>query len=1457
MSEPLRVLIVEDSKDDAALLVRELRRGGYDPEFTLVDTPKDFSAELERGSWKIIIADYSMPRFSGLEALELLKKSGIDLPFILVSGTIGEDVAVAAMKAGAHDYIIKGSWSRLVPAIKRELSDAEIRKQRRQAESALKESEERFHFHIENLDLIAVGLDNEGNITYVNRALCKLFGLSSEELVGQSWVKNFIPKKDRPDIHNVHQDQILAGSYAKYENPILLPSGDVRLIKWNNTTFKNKHGNTYGTMSIGEDITERKRAEEALRRNEETLRLTLDATSDGSWNWNIKTGEVLYSDKWVKNLGYTRDEVEPHVSFWESIVHPDDIQNTQEKLKAHFEGRTEYYQCENRLRMESGVYHWNKGRGRVVERGADGQPLRMVGTGANIDDRKMAEAALRDSEEKFSNAFKFTPDSITITTLKDGKYIEVNQGFERIFGYKSEEAVGKTSTELNIWVNPADRDMLVSLLQKQGYVRDKELEIRVKSGETRTCLFSAEIININDVPCSVATTRDITEQKMAVKELKQFRETLDQTLDCVFMFDAKTLKFIYVNQGSVELVGYSREELMNMTPVDIKPEYTEESFREMVAPLLDSSKDSHHFETVHKHKDGHLIPVEISLQCVAPPGEPGRFVAIVQNITERKQAEHDLKVAHQRTSAILNTVGEGIIAVGTDSRIHYVNQELLHIFGYSLEEIIGVHITKLMPEKYRAAHSAGMKRYLENTTPIIVDRRMEMEGLHKDGAVFPIEIKIEDTEIDGKNRIFTAAIRDITERKRAEEELNKTNRMLRMISNCNETLIHSKSERELLDDMCKGIITDDDDYCMAWIGYADHDGGKPVRPMAQAGYEEGYLETLNITWADTERGQGPTGTSIRTRKPVIAQDIHTDPRFKPWRREAEKRGYASSAAIPLVINSEAIGALNIYSAKPNGFDKQEMSLLMELAGDVSYGIASLRAAEKQKKTEKEVSRLHTAIEQAEETVVITDTDGTIQYVNPAFERITGYKADAVIGQNPNILKSGKHDESFYTEMWETITGGEAWVGHFINKKKNGELFEEEATISPIKDPSSTIIGYVAVKRDVTREVMLERQFRQAQKMEAMGTLAGGIAHDFNNILFAMLGYSSLVVDYLPEGSDARENLDEVIKAGARAKDLVRQILAFSHQTEQEFQPIQLHLIVKEVLKLMKVSIPPSIVIRQNVNMKFDTVMADPSQIHQVVMNLATNASHAMQHSGGVLEVSLTAVDVDIDLAETNAKLREGPYVLLSVSDTGHGMNKATIERIFEPFFTTKDVGEGTGMGLAAVHGIVGAHGGAITVESKIGKGATFNIYLPRVESAVSVEPSAEPSVPHGNEKILVVDDEVSIVRLMEQMLKRLGYDAVAFSSSGDALESFLEDSDKFDLVITDQSMPGMMGEALARAIHKVRPNTPIIMMTGFAKTVSLEKVKTIGVRELLLKPIIPNDLGRTVRRVLDQTEMEV
>jgi signal transduction histidine kinase/CheY-like chemotaxis protein len=417
------------------------------------------------------------------------------------------------------------------------------------------------------------------------------------------------------------------------------------------------------------------------------------------------------------------------------------------------------------------------------------------------------------------------------------------------------------------------------------------------------------------------------------------------------------------------------------------------------------------------------------------------------------------------------------------------------------------------------------------------------------------------------------------------------------------------------------------------------------------------------------------------------------------------------------------------------------------------------------------------------------------------------------------------------------------------RRKDGSTFPAEISLSPLETAAGFLI--TSIIRDITERQGLENQLRQSQKMEAIGTLAGGIAHEFNNALSAILGFTDLTQRQVPRESSMWSSLQEVLNAGGRAKDLVQQIISFSRPSEQDREPVRLSAVVQESLKLLRASLPTTIEIRQRMASERGTVFANVTQIHQVVMNLCANAEYAMRQHGGVLEIGVDTLDVAASFAAHYPDLQPGPYVRLWIHDTGPGVAPDVLERIFEPFFTTKGIGEGTGMGLAIVHGIVTSHDGVITVTSTPGRGTTFTIYLPQIaDTAVGATQAVEEDVPHGQGCILFVDDEELLARLGKRMLEPLGYDVVSTTSSLKAVESFQAEPHRFDLVITDQTMPHMTGVRLARELRRIRPDIPIILCTGFSPLIDAESAQALGIDAFCMKPLVTRDLAVTIQQVL-------
>jgi len=501
------------------------------------------------------------------------------------------------------------------------------------------------------------------------------------------------------------------------------------------------------------------------------------------------------------------------------------------------------------------------------------------------------------------------------------------------------------------------------------------------------------------------------------------------------------------------------------------------------------------------------------------------------------------------------------------------------------------------------------------------------------------------------------------------------------------------------------------------------------------------------------------------------------------------------------------------------------------------------------------AKLAAAVQQAVEGIYITDEQGVLEYVNPAFCKISGYTSSELLGATPRFWSSGNHSATYYQRLWSTIKARRVWTGEIENRKKDGTLYQSRLSITPLVNDDETVTHFVAICQDITEEKRLEERVRQSQKMEAIGTLAGGIAHDFNNILSAIFGYTELAIESLPDDAEIRPDLAQVLQAAGRARDLVQQILTFSREADHEKRPVRIDILTKEVLKLMQAMLPATIETQDQVWSPGAEILGDPTQLHQVLMNLCTNAFHAMREQGGILSVTLQEEAVDEAFAQTHPELEPGAYYVLAVSDTGIGMEPWVCNRIFEPFFSTKPKDQGTGLGLATSLGIVRDHGGALLVESQPGAGSTFRAYLPALPHRdEDDQPQPQQAVVSGNgEHILIVDDESGVADILARGLQRIGYKTEMHTEVLKALAAFEAKPDAYDLIISDQTMPKMTGLEFATAVHLVRPDLPVIIATGYSDLITPETLAEAGVDRVVPKPVTLNEMSSVLYQTLHGT----
>ena len=711
-----------------------------------------------------------------------------------------------------------------------------------------------------------------------------------------------------------------------------------------------------------------------------------------------------------------------------------------------------------------------------------------------------------------------------------------------------------------------------------------------------------------------------------------------------------------------------------------------------------------------------------------------------------------------------------------------------------------------------------------------------------------IGVARENARLSGSvRRHATELTQAVLERRRVQEGLQEHMRLALLRSSVGIALTHSSSLQEMLQ-RCTEVFVNYLDVAFARIWTLT-----PRQDVLELQASAGMYTHLNGGHARVPVGQFKIGLIAQERQPHLTNAVIGDPQVsdQEW---ARREGMVAFAGYPLLVEAKLVGVVAMFARHP--LTDATLDTIASVATSIALSLERLHARDELYESELRFRQLTEHIHEV--FFLYESASERMLYASPAYEQIWGRSVRALYECMTDFFEAvHPEDRPLVYAGLNQLKQGENSQDEFRIVQPNGEVRWILAHAFPFQ--GSTPVGYrvAGVAEDITarkqaeieREQLREQLF-QTQKMEAIGTIAGGIAHDFNSILDTILGYSELALDDIPHGSTVHGNLQEVISAGKRARDLVRQILTFSRKQAYERQRVQLHLIIQDALRLLRAAFPATIDIRQHLDSTVGPILADPTQMHQVLMNLCTNAEYAMRLTGGVLEVQLAAVEVTADCPSVQPPLSPEPYVRLTVQDTGHGMAPDLLEHIFEPFFTTKPIGEGTGLGLSVLKGIVANHGGAITVASVPGQGTTFEVYLPRFDHT-PLDKIPDIATQRGDERILFVDDEAALACWGEQTLEPLGYDVVACTSGIEALNLLRAAAQPFAVLVSDDTMPGMSGEVLVREVKRLRPDLPIILCTDCSATLTKDEAEAMGIQTSLVKPVLRQDLVVAIRQVLD------
>jgi PAS domain S-box-containing protein len=888
--------------------------------------------------------------------------------------------------------------------------------------------------------------------------------------------------------------------------------------------------------------------------------------------------------------------------------------------------------------------------------------------------------------------------------------------------------------------------------------------------------------------------RDVTEQQRSVEELRsreeQFRSMIENISDVILVVDGDGV--IRFASPSLERVfGFRTEELVGRDAFErVHPDDLERVVSGFARLLGGSGETGPVFELRARHQGGSWLTFEVVGKRLASRPGPPAVVLSFREVTRRRRAELALRASEERLRGLFEASPIGIEIYDAEGRLESANRACLEIFG--IEDPAEVRGFRLLddpnlPGEVKERLQGGETVSYESAFDFDLVRARKLYRTHRSGLIRLRTVITPLRPAEATSGGYLVQVEDVTERLRTEESLRLAQHSVDLAA---DAVFWLRPD---------GSLCYANDAACRLLGYPRE-------------------ELLRLTAFDI--------------------NVHRTP--ESWAEHWERLRRRQSCKLETEFRTRAGDLVPV-----------EITAGYFRSGGEAYDFSFVRDVSERRRAEARLTMLATAVEQAADDIVVTDAAGIITYVNPAFERTTGYSRSEALGRSPRFLASEAQGEGAYLEIEDALGAGRHWQGRFHNRTKDGRAILQDATISPILDGSGRVVGQVSARRDVTRQVELEEHAARADKLEAIGTLAGGIAHDFNNILSAIVGYTQMAARRCPPDSPLHGDLQAVLQGSRRATDLVRQILTFSRQEQRQERRVEVGPIVKEATRFLRASIPSTVEIRTDIRSSA-AVLAEPTEIHRVVVNLCTNAALAMQERGGLLELTLTEADRDAAPAGRHPGASPGRILRLTVRDTGRGMSREVQARVFEPFFTTREHGTGTGMGLAVVHGIVTRCGGTVTVESEPGLGTTFEVRLPVVEAEAEADESRPEQLVAGTERVLVVDDEPSVAATVVDQLAAMGYRATSCASGPEALAAFRADPGGIDLLLTDMTMPGMTGVALAQEFKRLRPELPVLLCTGYSQHITAETSRAQGIDEFAMKPVGMVELSRLVRRALDR-----
>lgn len=1070
----------------------------------------------------------------------------------------------------------------------------------------------------------------------------------------------------------------------------------------------------------------------------------------------------------------------------------------------------------------------------------------------DITAQERRESELREKNNTINAILASSP--VGIGLFRNQATVWANQAMCSMLGYNEDELLGCSGEILYPDVDGyrrAEQELWGDI--DRGRTGRTETQWKRRDGSVFHCYVQGSPLDASDPSRGVIlAVTDLTERKLAESTLEKserhYRLLAENIVDVISLMDLN-LRPVYISPSVKSLLDYTPEEFMARSFKDIftpssyeliMKTWESEALRGMESGREESPGRTVRLELEQTRKNGTTIWTEVILRRMLDgDGKPNGILSVTRDISDRKLAEEALIRERDFNVALVESSQDAIFTINLGWELTSVNPSFITRFGYPADRVVGQSIELL---------HVSRQAFIEDRRAIRAAIRKtgtwqgELRYRKRDGTVFPVEQTISELKLpDGSAAGYVAMVRDITESKKAERQIIRQSRLLEAVNEVLTGTLAAESVSEVAA-ICVAVAERLTGCGYGWIGEVNQAGLLDKIAISDSG--RAACRMVKTSKAKTIEKNLPLrsfwklvleeGRSVLTNDSASHSSAIGVPKGHPE--------ISTFLGVPLKRSGETYGLIALANKK-GGFDHRDQEDVEVLSIAFTESLDRMRTQQAMMESRQ---RLKDTIDSVTAGILIIDAETrTIIDANPYALSMIGASRQQVLGKvcHSFVCPTGEK-ECPVLDLDQTVDSSERGL---LNADGHEKPILKTVTPVRFNDRDCLLETFI----DISERKQLEAQLFRAQKMEAIGTLAGGIAHDFNNILTVILGYSQLSINEVVKGSDLHRNLNQAIKAGIRARDLVDQILAISRHVETGAQPVMISSMVKEVLKFLKASTPANIELRHNITTEY-MITADPTKLHQVMMNLCTNAVQAMEDTDGVLEVDLSELYLDPATAATQFPgLAPGPFVEMIVSDTGPGMTPEVMDRVFEPYFTTKKEGQGTGLGLAVVHGIVEAHGGSVKVSSQPGKGTTFQVLLPATtDKGMAVVHPEIPYCPLEPGRILFVDDEREIVEVARRMLEPMGYLVTATTSAKKALEIFSARPDDFDLVITDMTMPDINGYQLAHRLMAVRSDIPVILCTGFNKRISEEKALSAGLRGFIMKPLEIDSLCRTIHKVL-------